>query len=159
MKKTAIALITLFLLFGFTVLSTSAAPLADNQVQASPFTGTFAGPIYGDNNSSATMTLKLEQTGNKVTGTAYLTDGLYIKAGNCGNAYVPASVQAAEGAVSAKNPDLLYAEANLNVSGINVTIDLVGELNDGELETLAKIDLPWLCGTDPILSGTLEKIS
>ena len=156
-KKLWTSMLICLIVLGFGVATTSAASPA--KTDAEPFTGTFEGLIYGDKNSSAVMTLELEQDGNEVTGTAYLSDGLYVNAGNCGSANIPAVTQAATGTVSTKNPNLLATEATFNVSGINVTIDLVGELVDDELEADAKIDLPWLCGKDPVLSGTLEKAS
>ena len=62
MKKVTISLLALFLLFSFTVATTSAAE--PEKAQPKPFTGTFAGLLHGSNNSSAIMTLELEQKGN-----------------------------------------------------------------------------------------------
>ena len=42
---------------------------------------------------------------------------------------------------------------------LNVKIKLDGDVSaDGdEISAKAKVDLPWLCGRDPVLSGTLYK--
>ncbi len=153
MKKLWTALVV-FVLLGITAVTASAA-----KPNTEPFTGTFVGTIEGDKNTSAPITLKLEQDGNKVVGTAFLGKGLYVDGGNCGGATIPASSQTTTGTVSAKNPDLLTSKMKLNVSGFNVTIDLIGELDDDVLDAQAEIDLPWLCGTDPVLTSQLEKTS
>ncbi len=153
MKKVWITLVV-FVLLGVTVVTTSAA-----KPNSEPFTGTFTGMIEGDNNTSAPITLKLEQDGNNVIGTAFLGKGLYVDAGNCGGAYIPASTQTTTGTISAKNPDLLASKMKVNVGGFNVTINLAGELDDDILDAQAKVDLPWLCGTDPVLTSQLEKTS
>lgn len=150
------------MLIGFALLGLSAATAAaatPEKPAPKPFTGTFEGIIYGSNNSSTAIILELEQEKNHVIGTAFIDEGLYINAGNCGGAYVPATTETAVGNVSTKNPNLLSAETNLNVSGINVTIDFIGELDEDVLDLEAKIDLPWLCGKDPLLHGTVEKLS
>ena len=156
-KKLWTTMLIGLIFLGLSVATTSAA--APEKATAEPFTGTFAGIIQGSNNSEAEMILELEQDGNKVVGTAFIDEGLYVNAGNCGGAYIPATTETAVGTVSAKNPDILFAEASLNVSGINVTIDFVGELDEDTLDLEAKIDLPWLCGKDPLLHGTVEKIA
>lgn len=153
MKKVWVTLVV-FVLLSVTAVTTSAA-----KPNTEPFTGTFVGTIEGDNNSSAPIILKLEQDGSEVVGTASLGKGLYVDGGSCGGAYVPTGTQTTTGKVSAKNPDLLTSSMKINVSGFNVTINLVGELDDDVLDAQAKIDLPWLCGTDPVLTTQLEKSS
>ena len=157
MKKVWSTLVVLALL-SITAISASAAPMAA-KTNTKPFTGTFVGTIEGDNNTSAPITLELEQNGNKVTGTAFIDEGLYLKAGSCGSAYLPAATQSTTGTVSAKNPNVLTSQMKLTVSGVKVTIDLSGKLVNDQLDAQAKIDLPWLCGSDPILTSQLEKIS
>ena len=124
------------------------------------FDGTFRGTIYGDKGSSAPIELQLTQNGRRVVGNVELGSGLYVNGGMCGAGYVPGGAQSAGGQVSASNPRRLYAESAFKVSGFKVTIDLVGVASaDGEeVDAQAKIDLPWLCGRDPVLSGTLYRV-
>ena len=140
-------------------LSVSAAP-SIKKGKPGPFEGTFQGTVYGDNGSKAPITLDLRHRGEAVTGTVSLGSGLYVDGGFCGAGYVPASSQVASGKASAKNPNVLNATTKFKVAGVNVKLLLNGEVSpDGEeIETRARIDLPWFCGGDPILTGTLVEI-
>lgn len=140
-------------------LSVAAAP-SDKKNNPGPFEGTFQGTVYGDKGSKALLTLNLNHRGELVSGTASLGKGLYIDGGFCGAGYMPASSQVASGKTSAKNPRLLNATSIFKVAGVNVKLFLDGEVSpDGEeIEARAKIDLPWLCGGDPIITGTLVQI-
>jgi hypothetical protein len=42
---------------------------------------------------------------------------------------------------------------------MDVTIELDGNVsaNGNVIEAEAKIDVPWICGPDPVLNGTLYK--
>jgi hypothetical protein len=127
-----------------------------------PFTGTFTGSVTGDDDTEATLTLDLTDEDNIGAGTASLGGGLLVDAGGmCGSMVLPASSMWAEGEKSAKHPDELSAEAKINVGKIKVTVAVAGELSaDGEtLEVEAKIDTPWMCGRDPVIMGTLTKVS
>ena len=123
------------------------------------FDGTFQGTIYGDKGSSAPIELQLTQNGRYVEGYVDLDSGLYVNGGMCGAGYLPGGAQSAGGQVSASNPRRLYAASTFKVSGLKVKIDLVGVASaDGEeVDAQAKIDLPWLCGRDPVLNGTLYR--
>lgn len=163
MKK---AIIGLLLTLGAVLAVTATASAAGKDDRPNPkpradnfFDGTFQGTIYGDKGSSAPIELQLAQDGRQVEGYVELGSGLYVNGGMCGAGYVPGGAQSAGGWVSASNPNRLYAESTFKVSGFKVTIDLVGIASaDGEeLDAQAKIDLPWLCGRDPVLSGTLYR--
>jgi hypothetical protein len=75
----------------------------------------------------------------------------------CGAAAIPASSIYANGRTSAANPKALSARSSFDVSGINVTVDLNSKVSGDTLNATAKIDLPWLCGKDPVLNGTLYR--
>ena len=159
MKKVMISLIlTLGALLAVS-LSASAAPEAAKAKKAGPFEGTFAGTVKGDNGKSANLSLDLTHRGDEVKGFVVIGEGLYVDAGMCGKGYVPAGTQFARGETSSKNPSQLSAESRFKVSGISVKIKLDGEVSDDgdELSAKAKIDLPWICGHDPVISGTLYK--
>jgi len=159
MKK---AIIGLMLTLGVVFAMTATAAAAGNTEQtdeAGHFDGTFEGTVQGDKGSSAPISLQLSQDGRQVEGYVEIGSGLYVNGGMCGAGYIPGSAQAAGGQVSASNPRRINAESTFVVSGFKVNIDLVGIASaDGqEVDAQAKIDLPWLCGKDPVLSGTLYR--
>lgn len=131
--------------------------LAATPQTTAPFTGTFYGRVTGDQGSSAPLVLRLTQTGDVVEGQVFVGRGLVVDGRNCGVVDVPAGVQYATGQVQRQNPRQLTATVPLNVDGLKVNIQLTGRLsaNGQTLATEARIDLPWLCGRDPLLSGTL----
>ncbi len=131
-------------------------------VSTPPFTGTFEGTVYGDFGSSAPLTLELTQRGNVVEGTAVIGEGLEVNAGGvCGTAVVPATSASAEGTTSRRQPRHLTADIPFAVSGMNITARITGDLstNGEELDVTVKVDTPFLCGRDPIISGTLITIN
>lgn len=159
MKKVMISLILAVGALFAVSLSASAAPDAAKSKKTGPFEGTFEGTVRGDNGTSADLSLDLTHRGDKVKGFVVIGEGLYVDAGMCGKGYVPAGTQFARGESSSKNPNQLSAESQFKVSGIKVKIKLDGEVTDDgdEMNAKAKIDLPWLCGHDPVISGTLYK--
>jgi hypothetical protein len=159
MKKAVIAfMLSLGVVFAMTATA-SAAGKNERPKKTGYFNGTFEGTIYGDKGSSAPISLQLSQNGRQVDGYVELGSGLYVYGGMCGAGYVPGGAQSANGRVSTSNPRRLNAESAFKVSGLKVNIDLIGIASaDGqEVDAQAKIDLPWLCGRDPVLSGTLYR--
>jgi len=127
-----------------------------------PFTGTFAGTVYGDFGSSAPLTLELVQKGNTVEGTAVIDSGLEVNAGGfCGTAVVPATTATAEGTINSRQPRHLSANIPFEVGGMTITAQITGDLStDGEeLDVNVKIDTPFLCGHDPEITGTLTTVN
>jgi hypothetical protein len=143
------------------VVSAQAAPLTPPTISGGLFAGSFEGTLTGDDRSSAPITLELSQSGNTVTGDIVIGRGLVVDGGVCGIAAVPAATETAAGKVTSRTPRHLDAATTLTVQGMKITIDLDGDLSrDGDtLAAKAKIDLPWLCGRDPIITGTLERTS
>lgn len=138
-----------------------AAPNTANE-ETAPFTGTFTGTVIGDNDTETTLTLDLTDQDNTITGITSLGKGLLVDAGGlCGSTILPAASIWAEGETSAKHPDQLTAEAQIDVGPFVVTVEVTGELSaDGEtLAVEAEIDTPWMCGRDPVITGTLTKVS
>lgn len=123
------------------------------------FTGTYEGILLGDNGSEAPVTLKLTQAGRAITAEIAVGRGLLVDGGVCGLAAVPAGAQSGAGRVPANAPRHLDAAAEVEVEGIAVGLRLAGDLSrDGKtLVTTALIDLPWLCGHDPIITGELSR--
>lgn len=138
-----------------------AAPASKATTSGGLFTGTFSGYLEGDRGSQAPAELELVQTGRDVKGTITIGGGLIVNGGNCGVAAVPVGSQTATGRTSATNLRHIDAGTSLTVSGLTVNIDLDGSLSrDGETLTAeAEIDLPWLCGRDPVITGVFTKDS
>ena len=134
----------------------SAAPAAA-AAGSGPYAGVFNGTVYAPNGSKAAMSLNLTHTGRAVDGTVFLGQGLSIDAGMCGSVDVPASTIAASGQSSLKNPKALTATSTFEVSGINVTVELESYVTGDNLDAEVKIDLPWICGGDPVLTGQLHR--
>jgi hypothetical protein len=129
---------------------------------AGPFEGVFTGTVKGDNGSKTTLTLDMADRQNVVSGEATLGKGLVVNAGGvCGKIAIPASSMIAEGEKSPKHPDELSAEATIEVNGMEITVEVEGEISaDGEtLDVTAKINTPWMCGRDPVITGTLTKVN
>ena len=152
----------LLIAFAALVLLSVTAFAAPPKPAAGPFEGVFTGTVKGDLGSQTTLTLDLTDRANLVEGEATLGTGLKVNAGQvCGTAVIPAGVIWAEGEKSSHRPRELSAESTIEVSGMEVTIEVDGELsaNGKTLDVTAKIDTPWICGRDPVITGTLTKVS
>ncbi|MFO7663185.1 MAG: hypothetical protein R6X18_11410 [Chloroflexota bacterium] len=140
--------------------STEVPPLIDSTlISGGPFTGTFAGTMSGSEGSRADVNLVLIQNGDTVSGTIQIGQGLVIDGGNCGRQAVPAGMQSASGRTDPTNPNHLDTVAVVEVQGMAITIRLSANLSpDGQsLTSQASIDLPFLCGSDPILTGSFTR--
>jgi len=125
-----------------------------------PYEGTFSGYVYGDRGNRVPIMLEMIHRRGTVTGTVNLGEGLYVDGGRCGGAYIPAGVQSAGGETLSTDPNRLQAGTTFRVSGFQISAELDSVISpDGEnLTAQAKIDLPWLCGRDPLLEAELSKI-
>ena len=126
-----------------------------------PYEGTFHGYVYGDRGSKAPLTLELTHRGEQVEGDLSLDRGLYVDGGRCGAFNVPSGVQYASGQTLSNDPRRLIAQSTVDVGGFGIGVDLESDVSpDGETVTAqATIDLPWLCGRDPVLTGTLHRVA
>jgi hypothetical protein len=124
---------------------------------AGPYEGVFHGTVYAPDGSKAPMSLDLTHRNNIVQGTVFLGDGLNIDAGLCGAGTIPASSITAAGKTSAANPKKLSATSTFEVSGVPVDVLLNSQVQGDTVKATAKIDLPWLCGSDPVITGTLQR--
>jgi hypothetical protein len=124
------------------------------------FDGTFSGTVTGDKRSKTTLTLDLDQNSREVDGTVTLGSGLRVNAGGfCGIVAVPAVTFDTGATLASRNSRHLVTAAKVNVgNGIVVTIEFDGILSaDNEtLDITATIDTPFLCGRDPVITGTLN---
>ena len=157
MKKLLIGLFALFGLLAMTAVNNVSAAPAAATGKIGPYDGTFHGTVYAPDGSEAPMSLNMTHRGSVVEGTVFLGDGLTIDAGMCGQAAIPASSIEATGTTSLTNPNKLSTSSVFEVSGITVKVILDSAVQGDTLTAKAKIDLPWLCGGDPVLTGTLQR--
>jgi hypothetical protein len=104
--------------------------------------------------------LTLVQDGSNVSGTITVGEGLFLDGGNCGETAVPAGTQSASGEVDTTTPNHLDARATFTVQGFIITFDLDADLSaDSQMLTgEATIDLPFLCGRDPVIMGSFARM-
>ena len=123
------------------------------------FNGVFSGTLSGDNGSTAPATLSLTQTGLSVSGRLSIGEGLVIDGGSCGAQAVPPLEQNAAGTVDPANPNHLQTTGSIPVAGFTIGVTLTADLAaDGQtLVARADLDLPFLCGRDPAISGTFAR--
>lgn len=156
MKKFILGIIAVIGIFAVTAVSgVSAAPELSGKV--GPYEGTFNGTVYGSNGSEAPFTLVMTDRGGEVSGTAHVGEGLYINGGICGSGFVPATSQAAAGSTVPGKPNQLNATTNFNIEGVPVTVNLESTVAGGVIDAEAQIDLPWFCGSDPVLTAELTR--
>ena len=153
-KLLVIGLFAIIGLFAVTIVPGANAAPAE-AAKFGPYHGTFNGTVYAANGSSAPMTLVMTHVGSDVDGTVFIGDGLSINAGFCGSTTIPASSVYASGNTIPGNPNRLTASTAFDVSGIDVTVNLDSQVSGDQLKAKATIDLPFLCGGDQVLTGTL----
>jgi len=137
----------------------SVAPILSTMTTPGPYEGIFTGNVNGDNNSQAPITLVLTHRGEDVEGVVSLGEGLYVNAGMCGGANVPPSEQSFTVKTQPGKPRELSTQLAFNVGNYQVGVDLESLISDdGKMITSqVGIDLPWICGRDPMLTGTLYR--
>ena len=122
------------------------------------YTGAFAGTLTSDDGSTAPVSLNLTQSGTTVTGDITIGDGLTIDGGNCGAQAIPAGSRAVSGQVDPSNPNHIEVSAGYEVQGFTITANLRGDLAaDGRLSGQIDLSLPFLCGRNPVITGSLAR--
>ena len=155
MKGVLIGIVEIVIMFALLAVPVRAAPELISSGKVGPYEGTFHGVVYGDKGSSAPLTLVLTHRGSQVEGKVSLGSGLYVNGGWCGNVNIPAVSTYVEGQTQRLNPKRLVTSPSFDVGGFELTVDFESNISsDGDTITAeAKVDLPWLCGRDPELSG------
>lgn len=158
MKKILFAAAASLITLLSVIASVSAAPKNEKSKNVELFDGSFSGVMYGDQGSQAPLHIEMAQDGSLAIGTVELGRGLFVDGGRCGGGYVPAGIQPAQGVVNHRN---IAAETNVKVGGFKIAIELEGVMSaDGQsINAVAKIDLPWLCGRDPVVTAFVSKDS
>jgi hypothetical protein len=58
------------------------------------------------------------------------------------------------------DPSQIQMKTSVKVSNFDIGVTLNSKMStDGTINATGSIDLPWICGRDPQLSGTLSKVS
>ena len=159
MKKTISAFLLAFVVLA--ILSVSAfAGSKTPSTKTGPYDGEFVGQLNGSNGSKAMVSLDLTDRNYDVSGMVAIGRGLVVNAGSiCGRADIPAGSIWASGRTTSRNPDKLFASAPVEVGGFNITVEVAGDLSaDGEeMDVAITVDVPWICGRDPVVTGTLYR--
>ncbi len=158
MKKLVVGIISLVVLLTVTI-GAHAAPEVAMRGKVGPYEGSFRGTAYGDRSSSAPLALQMTHRGNQVKGSLSLGEGLYVNGGWCGAVNLPASTVDVEGQTTLRDARRLKATPTLNVGNLDITVDFESSVSaNGKVVTAkAKVDLPWFCGRDPLLTATLSR--
>jgi hypothetical protein len=161
MKRFLAVLIVLFIAITLTGGRAQAATPPVNSGPVGPYEGTFTGYAYGNRGSRAPITLELTHRGDTVSGVVELGQGLFIDGGICGGAYVPTSQQPVTGNTVTSDPTRLEAKTGFKINNLQISVDFSSQVSpDGKtVMATAKIDLPWLCGRDPTITGTVSRDS
>ncbi len=156
MKRLVVSILALAVL-STAAVGVYAAPEAAATGKVGLYEGSFRGTAYGDEGSRAPVALELTHRDNKVAGTLSLDEGLYVNGGWCGAVSLPASTVDVEGQTTVRKPKRLEATPTLNAGGFNITVDFESNVSaSGKVITAkAKVDLPWFCGRDPVLTATM----
>jgi hypothetical protein len=157
MKKLFVGLFAVIGLFVLTAVGPVSAAPAAPAGKIGPYEGEFNGTVIAPNGSEAPMSLNMTHRGSVVEGTVFLGEGLTIDAGMCGQAAIPSASIEATGNTSLTNPAKLSTSSVFDVNGITVKVILDSAVQGDALTAKATIDLPWICGGDPVLTGTLQR--
>jgi len=159
MKRLVVGMLAVLAILSTVVVGVYAAPEVVTTENVGPYEGTFHGAVYGDRGSSAPLTLELTHRGNQVEGYVFLGEGLYVDGGFCGTVSVPATTQYIGGQTVLGNPKRLVATPTFDAGGFDVSVDFESYVSaDGNvIAAQATFDLPWFCGRDPALTGTLYR--
>jgi hypothetical protein len=157
MRKLAISALVALGLFVATTAGAMAAP-SSAAAPAGPYEGKFEGTV-SSGGSSAPLSINTTHRGETVAGTASLGQGLVVSTRFCGSAAIPATTRQLSGQTQPGEPRHLAATTTFTAEGIPVTVYFSSNIStDGTtIDGAATIDVPWFCGGDPVVAGTLHK--
>src|SRR3954462_15501956 len=159
MRKFTIGTLVALALFASTAASTLAAP-AQATSKTGPYEGRFQGTVSSQDGSSAPLSVTLTHRGNTVTGVASLGEGLEVQTAYCGSANLPSRTERLSGKTQPGQPRHLEATSKFTIEGLPITVRFKSDISaDGKkVQGTTTIDVPWFCGADPVLNGTLHKV-
>jgi hypothetical protein len=160
MRIFAIGTLVALALFASTATGALAAP-ARSTGKVGPYEGRFKGTVTSANGTSAPLSVTLTHKGNNVAGVATLGEGLEVQTSYCGAASVPSRTEQLSGQTSPGKPRHLEATSKFNIQGMPITVRFKSDVSaDGKtVQGTTTIDVPWFCGADPVLNGTLKKVA
>ena len=159
MKKLGLGSLVVLAILAIAATGAYAVPEMVTTGVVGPYEGTFQGMVRTERNSRAPLALDLTHRGNQVQGIVYLGEGLHVDAGWCGSVDLPA-LSAKVGAETVPgDARRLVANPTFDAGGFDLTVDFESVLlGDGDvIQAEARVDVPWFCGRDPVLSGTLYR--
>lgn len=160
MKRFVAGALDVIVILSVLAIGATAAPgVAAAAEKIGPYEGTFQGYAYGDQGTRAPLMLDLTHRDGQVEGKVSMGQGLYIDAGVCGKANIPATAQYVQGQTTRWNPKRLEVNPAFDLGGFKLVVDFESSLSaSGDVITAdAKVDLPWFCGRDPVLKATLHR--
>ena len=164
LKKLSVSIIITFAVLFIGIARAAATEISETttmptMITPGPFEGVFSGSVRGDNGSQAPIELKLTHRNEDVEGSIILGEGLYVNGGRCGGANIPFTEQNVAVKTQPGNPHQLSTQLKVIVSKIQIGINLESLISeDGHtITSKASIDLPWICGRDPVLTGILYR--
>jgi hypothetical protein len=125
-----------------------------------PYEGRFQGRVSAEDGSSAPLSVTLTHKGDTVAGVATLGEGLEVQTPFCGSASVPSRTESLSGETQPGQPRHLEATSTFAVQGLAITVHFSSDVStDGKtIQGTTTLDIPWFCGGDPVLTGTLHKV-
>ena len=159
MKRIVIGIAVVVAILSTSVAWAHAAPRAEKVGVVGPYEGSFSGIVYGEKSSRAPLALELTHKGSQVEGSVSIGEGLYVDAGLCGSFDLPAIGASIEGQTMDGDPRRLEASPTFDAGAFELTVDFESEVSASGrvIVSRAKVDLPWFCGQDPVLTGILLK--
>lgn len=157
MKKLGLVALAVVAMLSVAITGVLAAPEMVHTEVVGPYEGTFQGIARTEGNSRAPLALDLTHRDNQVQGIVTLGKGLHVDAGWCGSVDLPALSAEVTAETVPGNPRRLEASPTFDAGGFDLTVEFESILlGDGDvIQAQAKVDVPWFCGRDPVLSGTL----
>src|SRR4051812_49418166 len=158
MRLFSIGTLVALAFFASTATGALAAPTPATK-NAGPYQGRFVGTVVGEDGSSAPLSVTLTHQGNSVSGVASIGAGLEVQTPYCGAASVPSRTEHISGQTRPGQPRHLEATSKFTIEGLPITVRFRSDISaDGKtVQGTTTLDLPWFCGADPVLSGTLHK--
>jgi hypothetical protein len=159
MKGLLMGMLDIVVFLSLLTFGASAPPAEAASAIAGPYEGTFRGAAYGDQGSRARLELELVHRDSEVTGTVSIGEGLHVDGGFCGAVDIPALSQSIAGETLRTDARRLEANPVFEVGGMDLKVDFESNvsLTGDVISARVKIDLPWFCGRDPVLTARLYR--
>ncbi|MEM7031371.1 MAG: hypothetical protein AAF629_17550, partial [Chloroflexota bacterium] len=127
---------------------------------ALPFVGQFEGTFYGDNDSSASVSLDLVQVDWHVRGTVAIGEGSKVEMTGLLCPFVETDFPAGEfeiaGAVSLTDPNHFESFSTVQVQGFDIAIFIIADVSGDDMDVQVNIYTPPICN-NPELPASLTR--